>query len=44
MRRTDTGSRTWLAFTGFGLIAAFFLFTEHRAHLFGWLPFLFLLA
>ncbi|MFX8164747.1 DUF2933 domain-containing protein, partial [Acinetobacter baumannii] len=24
--------------------ALFFLFTEHRAHLFGWLPFLLLLA
>jgi peptidoglycan/LPS O-acetylase OafA/YrhL len=29
---------------GFGAVAAFFLFTEHRAHLFGWLPYLFLLA
>lgn len=36
--------RTWLAFVGFGLIAAFFLFTEHRAHVFGALPLLFLLA
>ncbi|MGX6571301.1 DUF2933 domain-containing protein [Cupriavidus necator] len=31
-------------FAAFGLIALFFLFTEHRAHLFGWLPFLLLLA
>ncbi|CAJ0683982.1 DUF2933 domain-containing protein [Ralstonia holmesii] len=31
-------------FVGFALIALFFLFTEHRAHLFGWLPFLLLLA
>lgn len=44
MRSADRGSRTWLALAGFGLIAAFFLFTEHRAHLFGWLPFLFLLS
>lgn len=31
-------------FVAFALIAAFFLFTEHRAHLLGWLPFLLLLA
>ena len=31
-------------FIAFALIALFFLFTEHRAHLFGWLPFLLLLA
>jgi len=31
-------------FIGFLLIAGFFLFTEHRAHLFGALPFLLLLA
>ena len=29
---------------GFLVIAAFFLFTEHRAHLFGVLPYLLLLA
>lgn len=29
---------------GFLAIAAFFLFTEHRAHLFGALPFLLILA
>lgn len=29
---------------GFLAIAAFFLFTEHRAHLFGVLPYLLLLA
>lgn len=44
MHGTEAGYRTWLTFTGFTLIAAFFLFTEHRAHLFGWLPFVFLLA
>lgn len=44
MSDTYRRSRTWLAFAGFGLIAAFFLFTEHRAHLFGALPLLFLLA
>ena len=44
MRDTDRRSRTWLAFVGFLAIAGFFLFTEHRAHLFGVLPFLFLLA
>ena len=31
-------------FFGFVAIAAFFLFTEHRAHLFGILPFLLLAA
>lgn len=32
------------ALIGFLLIAAFFLFSEHQAHFFGILPFLFLLA
>jgi len=32
-----------LALLGFLAIAAFFLFTEHRAHFFGILPFLLLL-
>ena len=40
----NTRSRTWWAFAGFIAIAGFFLFTEHRVHLFGALPFLFLLA
>ena len=31
-------------FLGFALIAAYFLWTEHRAHLFGALPYLLLLA
>lgn len=31
-------------FGGFVLVAGFFLFTEHRAHLFGILPYLLLLA
>lgn len=31
----------WL---GFILVAGFFLLTEHRAHLLGWLPWLILLA
>ncbi|WP_304412739.1 DUF2933 domain-containing protein [Pseudogulbenkiania sp. MAI-1] len=29
---------------GFVAVAAFFLLSEHRAHLFGWLPYLLLLA
>jgi len=33
----------WI-FIAFAAIAAFFLFTEHRAHLFGVLPYLLLLA
>ena len=32
-----------IAFIGFALIAAFFLLTEHRAHFFGIIPYLFLL-
>ena len=37
-------SRTQWAFIGFAIVAGFFLVTEHRAHLFGILPYLFLLA
>lgn len=33
-----------LAWIGFLAIVGFFLLTEHRAHLFGWWPFLLLLA
>ena len=36
--------RPVIATVGFLLIAAFFLATEHRAHLFGILPFLLILA
>jgi hypothetical protein len=36
-------SRTGLALFGFLAIAGFFLFTEHRAHVLGFLPFLLLL-
>ena len=45
--RNDQGSpvsiRKWV-FIGFLLMAGFFLFTQHRAHVFGLLPYLFLLA
>ena len=37
-------SRTGIAVLVFGAIIAFFLITEHQAHLWGWLPFLLLLA
>ncbi len=37
-------SRTGLVFIAFLVIAAFFLITEHRAHLFGILPYALLLA
>jgi hypothetical protein len=37
-------SKSGLILLAFLAIAAFFLFTEHRAHLFGILPFLLLLA
>ena len=38
------GSRTKIVFAILLAIAAFFLLTEHRAHLFGYLPFILLLA
>lgn len=38
------GSRTRWVFLGFAGVAAFFLFTEHRAHLLGILPYLIFLA
>ena len=44
MPTPKSNSRSWWAFAGFAAIAVFFLITEHRAHLFGALPFLFLLA
>jgi hypothetical protein len=34
----------WLVLLGFLAIAAFFLLAEHRAHVFGVLPYLLLLA
>ncbi len=37
-------SRAGIALLVFGAIAAFFVITEHQAHLWGWLPFLLLLA
>lgn len=36
--------RRWLALAGFLLVAGFFLFTEHQAHVLGALPYLLLLA
>lgn len=41
---TSAALRTALAATGFLLVAGFFLTTEHRAHVFGLLPFLLILA
>jgi hypothetical protein len=37
-------SRGRLALPGFAAVAAFFLHSEHRAHLIEWLPWLILLA
>lgn len=37
------GSRTGIAFLGFAAVAAFFLTTEHRAHVWGVLPYLLIL-
>lgn len=42
-RGSGGGAGRWV-FWGFLLIAAYFLLTEHRAHVFQFLPFLLLLA
>ncbi len=42
--QSNKNTRFNLALIGFLLIAAFFLFSEHRAHFFGILPYLLLLA
>jgi len=44
MPRLDRRTRTWIAFAGFAAIVVFLLFTEHRAHVLGALPYLLLLA
>lgn len=36
------GSRSWIVFAVLAAVGAFFLFSEHRAHLFGALPYLLL--
>lgn len=41
--RQRGGASKWV-FAGFAAVALFFLATEHRAHLYGWLPFLLLAA
>ena len=41
---TVQGRRSRVVLAGFLAIAGFFLLMEHRAHLLGWWPFLFLLA
>ena len=41
---TTSAARTVLATAGFLVVAAFFLTTEHRAHAFGLLPYLLVLA
>jgi peptidoglycan/LPS O-acetylase OafA/YrhL len=49
MKVHDRGHHWWrtrsgIVLCGFLLIAAFYLLTEHTAHVFGALPFLFILA
>lgn len=39
-----SGLSSRLVLFGFLAVAAFYLFTEHRAHLLGWLPYLIFLA
>lgn len=41
---TPSTHRAWWVFGGFAAIALLMLAIEHRAHLLGWLPWLFLLA
>jgi len=43
-RRSSLLTRSWIALCAFLAITGFFLLTEHRAHLFGLLPYLLLLA
>lgn len=43
-RTQRTLSVSKLVLVGFLIIAAYFLFTEHRAHMIAFLPFIFLLA
>ena len=43
-RSARLGAISKIAFLGFAAIAGYFLVTEHRAHLFGILPFLLLAA
>ena len=42
-RRSPFRIPIWLGFCGFAAIAVFFLWQEHRAHLLGALPWVFLL-
>lgn len=42
--RARSGSRAKWTFAGFLALAVFLLFTEHRAHVLGFLPWLILLA
>jgi hypothetical protein len=43
-REAGMAARTKIALGVFAAVAAFYLFAEHRAHLFGALPYLLLLA
>lgn len=42
-KRQRGAASTWV-FVGFAAVALFFLLTEHRAHFYGWLPFLLIAA
>lgn len=43
-RKHQRGAASTWVFAGFAVVALFFLLTEHRAHLYGWLPYLLLAA
>jgi hypothetical protein len=44
LRKAQTGAAATWIFGGFLAVAMFFVLAEHRAHLYGWLPYLLLAA
>ncbi len=44
VRKRQRGAAASWVLAGFAAVALFFLLTEHRAHLYGWLPYLLLAA
>lgn len=44
LRKAQGGAASAWVFAGFAAVASFFLLTEHRAHLYGWLPYLLVAA
>ncbi|MDP3857679.1 MAG: DUF2933 domain-containing protein [Stagnimonas sp.] len=44
LHHKQRGAAATLVLIGFAAVALFFMLTEHRAHLYGWLPFVLLAA